>query len=118
MTDELDASEAQFQQQIMQLAATCGWDCHHIRPGKYGSVYKTDGLPGMPDLLLIGQRGQGVFFAELKTRTGKVSAQQEHRITQLLSNGCEVHIWRPQDLDRIVSRLKNRKPKQTDTDSV
>lgn len=104
-----EASEAQFQQQIMQLAATCGWDAHHIRPGKYGSVYKTDGLPGMPDLLLIGQRGQGILFAELKTRTGRVSKEQELRITQLLQNGCEVHIWRPQDLERIMQRLRTRK---------
>lgn len=107
--DSPEASEAQFQQQIMQLAATCGWDAHHIRPGKYGSVYKTDGLPGMPDLLLIGQRGQGILFAELKTANGKVSKMQEHRITQLLTNGCEVHIWRPQDMERIIKRLQTRR---------
>lgn len=105
---ELDASEAIFQDQIIQLAATCGWDCHHIRPGKYGTHYKTDGLKGMPDLILIGQRGQGIIFAELKTRTGKLSPAQEARIVQLLNNGVEVHVWRPADIDRIAHRLSTR----------
>lgn len=106
---EVDASEAIFQEQVIQVAATCGWDCHHIRPGKYGNHYKTDGLKGMPDLILIGQRGQGIIFAELKTRTGKLSEVQEARIVQLLNNGVEVHVWRPADMDRIVKRLQERR---------
>jgi len=105
---EVDASEAIFQEQVIQVAATCGWDCHHIRPGKYGNHYKTDGLKGMPDLILIGQRGQGIIFAELKTRTGKLSPAQEARIVQLLNNGVEVYVWRPADIDRIASRLSTR----------
>ena len=108
MSEELDASERVFQDQVIQLAATAGWDAHHIRPGKYGNTFKTDGLKGMPDLILIGQRGQGVIFAELKSRTGKLSQAQEVRIAQLLANGAEVHIWRPADLDRIVERLTKR----------
>ena len=105
---EIDASERIFQEQVMQVAATCGWDAHHIKPGKYGATYKTDGLAGMPDLILIGQRGQGVIYAELKSRTGKLSKIQEARIMQLLENGCEVHVWRPADIDRIVDRLSAR----------
>lgn len=111
MTEETpDVQEALFQQQVMQIANTCGWDAHHIRPGKYGHTWKTDGLAGMPDLILIGQRGQGIIFAELKTRTGKLSSIQEARIVQLMENGCEVHVWRPKDIDNIVKRLNTRKP--------
>lgn len=105
---ELDASEALFQDAVVRLALTAGWDAHHIRPGRYGNVYKTDGLKGMPDLILIGQRGQGIIFAELKSRTGKLSADQERRITQLLNNGVEVHVWRPSDMDAIAKRLSTR----------
>jgi hypothetical protein len=105
---ELTVSERMFQDQVMQLAATCGWDCHHIRPAKYGTTWKTDGLAGMPDLILIGKRGQGIIWAELKTRTGKLSPIQEARIKQLLENGQEVHVWRPADLERIATRLSTR----------
>lgn len=105
---EQDASEKLFQDQVVQLALTAGWDCHHIKPGRYGNVYKTDGLAGMPDLILIGQRGQGIIWAELKSRTGKLSPVQEARIKQLLENGCEVHVWRPADLERIATRLSTR----------
>ena len=108
MPEELDASERVFQDQVIQLAATAGWDAHHVRPGKYGNTFKTDGLKGMPDLILIGQRGQGVIFAEIKSRTGKLSEAQERRIKQLLENGQEVHVWRPADMDRIVARLSTR----------
>lgn len=106
--NELDASEKLFQDQVMQIAATCGWDAHHIKPARYGATWKTDGLAGMPDLILIGKRGQGIIWAELKTRTGKLTEVQEARIRQLLENGEEVHVWRPADVDRIVARLSTR----------
>jgi len=105
---ELTVSERMFQDAVMQLAATCGWDCHHIRPAKYGTTWKTDGLAGMPDLILIGKRGQGIMWAELKTDKGKLTEVQEARIVQLISNGEEVHIWRPRDLEKIKERLSKR----------
>jgi len=107
---EQDTSEKVFQDQVIQIANTCGWDAHHIKPAKYGATWKTDGLAGMPDLILIGQRGQGIIWAELKTRTGKLSETQERRIGQLLENGQEVHLWRPNDVDKIAERLRRRKP--------
>ena len=105
-----EASERLWQDKVTQIADTCGWDAHHIRPGKYGNTYKTDGLKGMPDLILIGRRGQGIVFAELKTAKGKLSPIQEARIAQLLTNGCEVHVWRPSDEDKVVKRLSSRLP--------
>lgn len=106
--DSPDASEALFMDAVIQVALTCGWDAHHVRPGKYGATYKTDGLKGMPDLVLIGQRGQGIIWAELKTRTGKLAPHQEARLVQLMSNGAECHVWRPSDMDAIVARLGKR----------
>ena len=103
-----DVSEKLWQEKVVQIAATCGWDSHHVKAGKYGSTYKTDGLVGMPDLILIGQRGQGIIFAELKAQSGRLSLQQEARISQLLFNGCEVHVWRPNDESKVVDRLSRR----------
>lgn len=105
-----DVSERLWQEKVIQIASTCGWDAHHIRPGKYGNTYKTDGLAGMPDLLLIGRRGQGILFAELKTAKGKLSSAQELRLTQLMQNGVECHLWRPADEDKVVKRLSQRLP--------
>lgn len=105
-----DVSERLWQERLIQIATTCGWDAHHIRPGKYGNTYKTDGLKGMPDLMLIGRRGQGIVFAELKTAKGKLSPVQEARIAQLMANGCEVHLWRPADEEKVIKRLSTRLP--------
>ena len=104
-----DASEKVFMDAVIQIAQTCGWDAHHIKPAKYGDTWKTDGLPGMPDLILIGQRGQGIIWAELKTRTGKLTNIQERRIVQLMNNGEECYVWRPSDTNAIVARLSERK---------
>jgi len=100
-----DASEALFMDAVIRAANMCEWDAHHIRPGRYGNYYKTDGLPGMPDLILIGRRGQGIIWAELKTVKGKLSDEQRSRLLQLNNNGQEVYVWRPADMQTIVDRL-------------
>jgi hypothetical protein len=100
-----DASERLFQDAVMRVANMNGWDAHHIRAGRYGNYYKTDGLPGMPDLLLISRNGHGLIWAELKTQTGRLSDAQQVRIEQLRVNGQEVHVWRPNDMQAIADRL-------------
>ena len=105
MPPNTDASEALFMASVMQIANMNDWDAHHIRPGRYGNYYKTDGLPGMPDLILIGRRGQGIIWAELKTQKGKLSDEQQSRLLQLNNNGQEVYVWRPADMQTIVDRL-------------
>ena len=100
-----DASERLFQDAVTRVANMNEWDVHHIRPGRYGNYYKTDGLPGMPDLLFISRFGHGMFWAELKTQAGKLSESQRARIEQLRVNGAEVHVWRPADMQTIVDRL-------------
>lgn len=101
-----DYSEGAFQKDVIHVAALNGWDAHHIRPGLYGGGhYRTDGLKGMPDLILIGRHGQGILWAELKTEKGKVSEIQHERMAQLLNNGQEVYVWRPSQMQLIVDRL-------------
>ena len=100
-----DASERLFQDAVTRVANMNEWDVHHIRPGRYGNYYKTDGLTGMPDLLFISRFGHGMFWAELKTQAGKLSDSQRARIEQLRVNGQEVHVWRPADMQTIADRL-------------
>ena len=102
-----DASERLFQDAVVKLAAMNGWDVHHVRAGKFGNIYKTDGLPGMPDVLFIHQKFAGMFWAELKTETGRLSPLQKLRIEQLKRNGAEVHVWRPHQMQQIADRLGN-----------
>ena len=105
MPPNTDASEALFMASVIRVANMNDWDAHHIRPGRYGNYYKTDGLPGMPDLILIGRRGQGIIWAELKTQKGKLSDEQQSRLLQLNNNGQDVYVWRPADMQTIADRL-------------
>lgn len=108
MTERVpDASERLFQDAVIKIANMNGWDAHHVRAGKFGTIYKTDGLPGMPDVLFIHRKWHGMFWAELKTAAGRLSATQQERIEQLRRNGAEVHVWRPHQMQEIADRLGN-----------
>ena len=108
MTERVpDASERLFQDAVIKIANMNGWDAHHVRAGKFGNIYKTDGLPGMPDVLFIHRHGRGMFWAELKTPNGRLSRTQNERILQLRENGAEVHVWRPHQMQEIADRLGN-----------
>ena len=107
-----DASEAMFQKDVVRLANMYEWLVHHVRPGRYGELYKTDGLPGMPDLILISLRNRGVVFAELKTAKGRLNENQLIVGKALLQNGAEYYVWRPGDMQEIAERLAG-KPRYT-----
>ena len=103
--------ESYFQSQVIMLAKLHGWLVMHtraveIRPG----VWKTPltGHPGFPDLVLC-HASRGVIFAEIKSSIGKLSTSQELWFGRLSAAGMEVHVWRPNDIDFISTRLA-RKP--------
>lgn len=52
------------------------------------------GTPGLPDLVMVGRK---MLFAELKSRPGETSAEQDNWLWHL--NRCVVPwvVWRPQD---------------------
>jgi hypothetical protein len=50
-----------------------------------------------------------IFYAELKTEKGRLTAHQRAWLKVLEECGQEVHVWRPSDLDDAHERLK-RKP--------
>ena len=99
-------SEAQFQKHVIALAKMNGWEVFHQGDMRY----ILSGV-GYPDLTMISQREARIIFAELKTATGEVSAEQV-KYAALLSSlgipGVEYYLWRPKHLESIKKVLKGK----------
>jgi hypothetical protein len=104
-------SEAEFQAQVVQLAATFGWMVQHSRPAKVGDRWMTaiTGDVGFPDLVLA-HRTKGVVFAELKAETGRLRPEQIKWRDTIKAAGGEYHLWRPDDLMYVMKRLSRKAP--------
>jgi hypothetical protein len=102
----LAVTEAQWQTTVLQIARLRGWRVAHFRPARTERGWRTpvaaDGA-GFPDLVLIRDR---VVFAELKSRTGRVSPGQHVWLDALEHAGAEAYIWRPSDLDEVQAVLR------------
>lgn len=97
-------TEAEFQSNVTQLAATLGWHIHHDR-GDYRECIGGDA--GFPDLVLA--RAGRVIFAELKSATGHLTPSQADWLTQLGSGQTvETYLWRPADIDEIAKLLSRK----------
>jgi hypothetical protein len=92
-------SEKDFRQQVVDLAHLLGYMVYFT----WGSFHSPKGFP---DLVLVHPKYKRVIFAELKTETGKLTECQEQWLTALEACGQEVYVWRPRDLDGIVSLLR------------
>jgi len=58
---------------------------------------------GWPDLIAIAPCGK-VFFFEVKTKTGKLSALQTRTLTQLKRNNANAHVVRsPEEVAAIIA---------------
>lgn len=89
--------EAEFLQQIVQLARMFHWRVYH----PWISVKSPSGFP---DLVLL--RPPRLIFAELKTGRRKLTWEQTQWIDALgLIHGIEVYIWREADWDKIQEKL-------------
>ena len=102
-----DPSEAEFQKAVITLAKLHRWKVMHtqpaqIRPGKW--ITPNTGDQGFPDLVM-SHKYRGTIFVELKATKGVVSEAQWDWINTLEDAGCEVHVWRPKDLEKISERL-------------
>jgi hypothetical protein len=104
-------SEAIWQEQVIQLAHTLGWEHMHCRrsigPTKSGRKWLTATNVAWPDLTLWAP-GRGLMLAELKTDIGKVGADQETVLSSLRAAGVPAVVWRPRDLDEAVRVLSRR----------
>jgi len=113
-----DPSEAEFQKAVITLAKLHRWKVMHtqpaqIRPGKW--ITPNTGDQGFPDLVMV-HPARGTIFVELKAMKGVVSNTQWEWINALEDAGCEVHVWRPKDLEVISTRLSgapNDRPTRT-----
>lgn len=91
----LGQSEAQFQQQVLDVAHLRGWWTHHEYDSRRGT-------PGWPDLVLVRER---IVYAELKTMRGRVSKEQKDVMARLQAAGAEVYLWRPSDILTIANEV-------------
>lgn len=98
-----DMSEAELQSAVIELAHLCRWRVAHFRPapngrGGWATPVSADGA-GFPDIVMA--RNGEVIVAELKTKAGKLSPEQEAWMASLSSRDfadrrLRVYVWRPQ----------------------
>lgn len=84
-------SESDFQKHVVQLAKTYGYTL------TYHTADSRRSNPGFPDLVLLHGKTGKLIFAELKTQSGRVSADQESWINTIRIGGTTAEIWRPID---------------------
>lgn len=103
-------SEADWQEQVTDLAAHYGWKWLHVRRsiGKGRTWTTATNVIGWPDLHLWNERQRRTMYVELKSASGVVSPAQEAVHGSLRAAGCEVYVWRPDDLDVAHAALKAR----------
>lgn len=99
-------SEAEFQQQVLDLAQLGGWSAYHTHDSRRSQA-------GWPDLVLC--RPPELIFAELKSETGKVSPEQQQWVDDLNACGQEAVIWRPSDLAPIIIQRLSRRRRSSPT---
>lgn len=91
-------NEAQWQAKVVEFARWNGWHVFH-------PYYSRRSEPGWPDLSMI--RGDRLVFAELKSRTGRVSPPQHHVLGLLAAvPHVEVYLWRPMDWPDVMQVLQ------------
>jgi hypothetical protein len=90
-------SEKTLLEQVRQLARMLGWRTYHPHLSKWSER-------GWPDVVLC--RPPRVMFLELKSETGKVSAEQAEWIEALRACGLDARIVRPSGFDELVGALR------------
>ena len=99
--------EAQFQSQVVRLARSLGLCVYHT----YDSRKSASGFPDLciVDPRPVGRRPEGdlpIFMVELKTAKGKLTHAQEIWLRSLDGKRVVAEVWKPQDMQDIVARLK------------
>jgi len=101
-------TEDEWTAQLIALARLTGWRVVHFRPARTARGWRTpvqgDGK-GWPDLVLL--RGQRLIAAELKTDTGRATAEQLAWLDAFALVGAETYLWRPCDWEAVQQVLSN-----------
>lgn len=101
-------TEAQFQSRVMEYASLRGWQWLHIQRAQNAQGYWRTPVQGLlgrgwPDLFMV--REGKLLAAELKGDKTPLTSSQGAVLDLLHLAGVEVHIWRPEDWDRIMEIL-------------
>ncbi len=95
-------SEAEFQADIIDLAKHHGWASYHTFDSRRSNE-------GFPDLVLV-RDDQGIFYREIKSAMGAVTAQQIGWLTVLTeAPGGDARVWWPWDWPEIEDLLTTRR---------
>jgi hypothetical protein len=81
-------TEEQLLDNVTELAQWLRLLTYHTRDSRRSA-------PGFPDLVIAGRFG--VIFAELKSRAGNLTTQQQTWKWTLLASGQAWRLWRPAD---------------------
>jgi hypothetical protein len=102
---QVEMSEDDLQQRVIDTAEANGWRVVHHRAAKTARGWRTavQGHAGFPDVVLA--RDGVVIVAELKSRRGRTSPDQDLWLEAL---GTHARLWRPQDWPAIERELRRR----------
>lgn len=108
-------TEAEFQEQVLDLAHVLGWKHLHVRRsiGKDRKWVTSTNVP-WPDLTLwrTGYRGPGFLVRELKVDESSPWQPGQHEVLdELFEAGVDAAVWYVADLDndRILTELGGRR---------
>lgn len=96
--------EKDWQAKVVRIATLNGWKHYHPPDNKpiNGRIQKV--VSGYPDLTLV--RDGKIIFAELKRETGRLSDDQIDWLDELRKCGIDCYVWRPSDIDEVVTTLR------------
>lgn len=108
----MEVTEAQWQEQVFELAHLLGWRHMHVRRsiGKGRKWTTATNVTGWPDATLWNGRQKRIIFVELKSEKGKPTPEQIEVMASLEAAGQEVYLWRPSDLDVAHRVLRGPRP--------
>ena len=88
-----DEPESVLLRKVIWMANVWGWISYHTHDSRHSAA-------GFPDLVLV--KPPRVLFVELKSESGRVSADQMLWLAALAKcPGVETMVWRPSDFDDI-----------------
>ena len=106
--ERMPNKETIIQRKVMVIASEYGWIPYRMQVGTFYTTQWTPikiGLPGTPDLMLIGKDGKVIWF-ELKTKTGRLRDTQKNFIPILEKMGHKVYVIRSES-DAIEALKEN-----------
>lgn len=104
-----------FQDFVIEFAQALGWRVAHFRTVKalrengsvqYLTPVQADG-EGFPDLEFVRER---IVKAELKSDSGTIRDSQKLWAAAYMHAGVEYHLWRPRDVEEIITVLTRYAP--------